>query len=81
MGQQPCPAGTAISVEDAMSFQKKIKNRFQITRGRAKQKLGRATGNRRMQAEGLADRIGGNVRQAGEQVRDAGRDLRRGGRR
>ncbi len=81
MGQRPCPAGTVISVEDAMSFQKKIKNRFQITRGRAKQKLGRATGNRRMQAEGLADRIGGNVRQAGQQMKDAGRDLRRGGRR
>jgi hypothetical protein len=26
----------------------------------------------------VADRIGGNVRQAGEQVKDAGRDLRRG---
>ena len=34
-----------------MTFQKKIRNKFQITRGRAKQKLGRATGNRRMQAE------------------------------
>ena len=55
-----------------MTFQKKIRNKFQITRGRAKQKLGRATGNRRMQAEGLADRIGGNVKQAGEQVKDAG---------
>jgi uncharacterized protein YjbJ (UPF0337 family) len=68
-------------VEDAMTFQKKIRNKFQITRGRAKQKLGRATGNRRMRAEGLADRVGGNVRQASEQVKDAGRDLRRGGRR
>ena len=79
--QQPCPGGADNSVEDAMSFQKKIRNKFQITRGRAKQKLGRATGNRRMQTAGLADRIGGNVKQAGEQVKDAGRDLRRGGRR
>jgi uncharacterized protein YjbJ (UPF0337 family) len=68
-------------VEDAMTFQKKIRNKFQITRGRAKQKLGRATGNRRMRAEGLANRIGGNVRQAGEQVKEAGRELRRGGKR
>ncbi len=60
-----------------MTFQKKIRNKFQITRGRAKQKLGRATGNRRMRAEGLADRIGGNVEQA-QQVKDAVRDLRRG---
>ena len=44
-----------------MTFQKKIRNKFQMTRGRARQKLGRATGNRRMQAAGLADRIGGNV--------------------
>jgi uncharacterized protein YjbJ (UPF0337 family) len=64
-----------------MTFQKKIRNRFQITRGRAKQKLGRATGNRRLRAEGLADRIGGNARRAGEQVKEAGRDLRRGVRR
>jgi uncharacterized protein YjbJ (UPF0337 family) len=68
-------------VEDAMTFQKRIRNKFQITRGRAKQKLGRAMGNRRMRAEGLADRIGGNVRQTGEQVKDAGRGLRRGGKR
>ena len=61
-----------------MTFQKKIRNKFQIIRGRAKQKLGRATGNRRMRADGLADRIGGNVKQAGGQVKDAGRDLRRG---
>ncbi|HEX3388056.1 MAG TPA: CsbD family protein [Streptosporangiaceae bacterium] len=52
-----------------------------MTRGRAKQKLGRATGNRRLQARGVADRVGGNVKQAGEQVKDAGKDLRRGFRR
>lgn len=60
-----------------MSFQNRIRNRFQITRGRAKQKLGRATGNRRMQAGGVADRVGGNVRQAGEQLKDARKDLGR----
>jgi uncharacterized protein YjbJ (UPF0337 family) len=64
-----------------MTFQNKIRNRFQITRGRAKQKLGRATGNRRLRARGVADRVGGNVKQAGEQVKDAGKDLRRGFRR
>ncbi len=60
-----------------MSFQNRIRNRFQITRGRAKQKLGRATGNRRMRAEGVADRVGGNVKQAGEQLKDARKDLGR----
>ncbi len=54
----------------------KIRNRAQVSRGRAKQKVGRATNNRRLQAEGLADRIGGRTRQLGEKVKDAGQDLR-----
>jgi uncharacterized protein YjbJ (UPF0337 family) len=60
-----------------MSFLTKMKNKSQITRGRAKMKLGKATGNRRMQWHGLTDRIGGNVRQAGERLKDTGRDLGR----
>ena len=54
----------------------KIRNRAQVTRGRAKQKVGRATNNRRLRAEGLADRIGGNTRQLGERVKDTGKDLK-----
>ena len=77
MGAAAVPVDAAISVEDAMSFQNRIRNRFQITRGRAKQKLGRATGNRRMRAEGVADQVGGNVKQAGEQLKDTGKDLGR----
>ncbi|MGP8002131.1 MAG: CsbD family protein [Streptosporangiaceae bacterium] len=64
-----------------MSFLNKVRNRSQIARGRAKQKLGRATGNRRMRMTGVADRIGGNVKQAGEQLKDAGRDMGRSFRR
>jgi uncharacterized protein YjbJ (UPF0337 family) len=60
-----------------MSFLTKMKNKSQITRGRAKMKLGKATGNRRMQWHGMTDRIGGNVRQAGERLKDTGRDLGR----
>ena len=65
----------------AMSFMTKMKNKSRIARGRAKMKLGRATGNRRMQMHGVADRIGGNVRQAGEQLKDTGRNLSRSSRR
>ena len=64
-----------------MSFLTKMKNKSRIARGRAKMKLGRATGNRRLQWHGVTDRIGGNVRQAGEQLKDSGRDLRRSARR
>ena len=59
-----------------MSLVNKIRNRAQVSRGRAKQKAGRATNNRRLQAEGLADRIGGGTRQLGEKVKDAGKDFR-----
>ena len=64
-----------------MTLLNKMKNKSRIVRGRTKQKLGRATGNRRMQWHGLADRLGGNVRQAGEQLKDTGRGLGRSSRR
>jgi uncharacterized protein YjbJ (UPF0337 family) len=60
-----------------MKFMTKVKNKSQIVRGRAKMKLGRATGNRRLQWDGVTDRVGGNVRHAGEQLKDTGRDLGR----
>lgn len=64
-----------------MTLLNKMKNKSRITRGRAKQKLGRATGHRRLQLHGIADRISGNVRQAGEQLKGTGRDLGRSVRR
>ncbi len=64
-----------------MTLVNKMKNKSRIMRGRTKQKLGRATGNRRLQWHGIADRISGNVRQAGEQVKDTGRNLGRSSRR
>lgn len=63
-----------------MKFMTKVKNKSQIARGRAKMKLGKATGNRRLQWHGVTDRIGGNVRQAGERMKDTGRDLGRSSR-
>ncbi len=60
-----------------MSFFNKVRNRAQVTRGRAKQKVGRATNNRRLQAEGLADRMSGNAKQFGEDLKDTGKNVRR----
>jgi uncharacterized protein YjbJ (UPF0337 family) len=60
-----------------LSFFNRIRNRSRISQGRAKQRFGRATSNRRLQAEGLADRVGGNVRQFGEELKDAGKDIKR----
>ena len=46
-------------------------------RGRGKRKAGGVTGNRKLQAEGRAEEVGGSVRQGGEKVKDAFRGLRR----
>jgi uncharacterized protein YjbJ (UPF0337 family) len=75
------PFGPAVWAEDELSFLDKIRNRSRISRGRAKQKIGRATNNRRLQADGLADRISGGARQLGEELKNAGKDVRRAFRR
>lgn len=43
-------------------------------KGEAKQKVGDATDNRDLQAEGVADEAGGKGKQVVEDVKDAGRD-------
>jgi uncharacterized protein YjbJ (UPF0337 family) len=69
------PFGPAALAEDELSFLDKIRNRSRLSRGRAKQKIGRATNNPRLQAEGLADRVSGGARQLGEELKDAGKDI------
>ncbi len=39
--------------------------------GKAKEALGRATDDERLEAEGRADQVGADLRQAGEKVKDA----------
>lgn len=60
-----------------MGFLDRIRNRSQVSKGRAKQKAGRATGNRRLQAQGLADRLSGSTKQVGERLKHAGQGKRR----
>ena len=45
--------------------------------GAAKEKIGDATDNESLQAEGMKDQVGGRAKQAGEDVRQAGEDLTR----
>jgi uncharacterized protein YjbJ (UPF0337 family) len=54
----------------------KLRNRLMMGRGRARQQIGRLTGNRSMQARGMGERVRGAARQLAEQVRDAGRNVR-----
>jgi uncharacterized protein YjbJ (UPF0337 family) len=54
-----------------MSAQHKAANKAREVKGKTKKGVGKAVGNRRMEAEGRADQTAGNLRQAGEKVKDA----------
>jgi uncharacterized protein YjbJ (UPF0337 family) len=54
-----------------MSATDKIKNKSEEVGGKVKAKVGDATGDDKLKAEGQADQIKGNLKQAGEKVKDA----------
>jgi uncharacterized protein YjbJ (UPF0337 family) len=54
-----------------MGFMGKLKNRMRISKGRTKVRVGKATGNRRLQRKGHSDRLAGGAKQVGEQVKGA----------
>jgi uncharacterized protein YjbJ (UPF0337 family) len=49
----------------------KAKDKAQVVKGNAKATAGRATDDPDLEAEGKADRVAGNLKQAGEKVKDA----------
>ncbi|MPQ98550.1 CsbD family protein [Modestobacter sp. I12A-02628] len=53
-----------------MSAMDKLNNKAEELSGKGKEAAGNATGNRDLQAEGQADQVGGNVKQAGEKLKD-----------
>ncbi|SOD82497.1 CsbD family protein [Streptomyces sp. Ag109_G2-15] len=54
-----------------MSLAKKIAHKAEAMKGGAKKTTGRATGSRRLQAEGRGDQVKGNIKQAGAKIKDA----------
>ena len=54
-----------------MSFADKFRARAQELRGRIKRNTGEVTGDRRLQAEGTAEEVMGNLKQAGEKIKYA----------
>ena len=54
-----------------MSIAKKIAHKAEAVKGAFKKITGRATGNRRLRAEGRTDQAKGNLKQAGAKVKDA----------
>jgi uncharacterized protein YjbJ (UPF0337 family) len=59
-----------------MGFMDKMRNRFKMGKGHAKQDVGRATGDPYLEAEGQTERVEGATRQVGEQVKDSAKDVR-----
>lgn len=54
-----------------MGIFNKAKNKAQSVKGDVKDKVGQATDDRSMEAEGKVDKASGNLKQAGEKVKDA----------
>lgn len=54
-----------------MSASDKAKDKLQTAKGDAKEATGRALDDPGLEAEGKADKVTGNLKQAGEKVKDA----------
>ncbi len=54
-----------------MTTTDKAKNSAQQARGKLKETVGKVSGNNKLRAEGKADQVKGNVKQAGEKLKDA----------
>jgi uncharacterized protein YjbJ (UPF0337 family) len=60
-----------IERETEMGADDKFSNKAEELKGTAKERLGGATGDEHLQAEGAADRSEAHTKQAGEHVKDA----------
>jgi uncharacterized protein YjbJ (UPF0337 family) len=54
-----------------MGFFKKAKDKAQVVEGEVKDKAGKATNDKSLEAEGKGDKVAGSLKQAGEHVKDA----------
>ncbi|RBP65545.1 CsbD-like protein [Brevibacterium sanguinis] len=59
-----------------MGLGDKIGNKAEELKGKAKEKVGDATDNPDMQAEGTGEKYKAHAKQAGEKVKDVGRDAK-----
>ena len=57
--------------QHAMSNEDKLKNKIEAVGGRAKEAIGKATGDHDTKNEGRADQAKSSLKDAGEKVKDA----------
>jgi len=62
--------------DQTMGLDDKIKNEAQEATGKAKEELGDATDNERLEAEGKADQAEAAFKKAGERVKDTAEDVK-----
>jgi uncharacterized protein YjbJ (UPF0337 family) len=60
-----------------MSVINKVRNKLQRVSGRAKESIGRVTGDRKLESRGVGDQFKADVKDTGEKVKDAFRGRRR----
>ncbi|HZZ49150.1 MAG TPA: CsbD family protein [Pseudonocardia sp.] len=53
-----------------MGLDDKISNKAEELKGKTKEGVGRATGDRELEAEGHVDQVKGNLKQVGEKIKD-----------
>ena len=53
-----------------MGLGDKINNKAEELKGKGKEATGKATGDKELEAEGHADQVKGNLKQAGEKIKD-----------
>jgi uncharacterized protein YjbJ (UPF0337 family) len=60
-----------------MTARNKLSNKAQYWEGKARETIGRVTGNRRNEAQGRRQQMTANLKDAGERVKDTFRPRRR----
>ena len=58
-----------------MTAEDKARNKAEEMKGKAKEAVGKGTGNEQWEAEGKADQGKGNVKQAAEKIKDAAKNV------
>jgi uncharacterized protein YjbJ (UPF0337 family) len=58
-----------------MGLKDKISNATEDATGKVKETVGRANGDRDLEAEGRGDQASSNVKKAGENIKDAAKDV------
>jgi uncharacterized protein YjbJ (UPF0337 family) len=54
-----------------MALRHKVRNLLRVSKGKAKETVGKVTDNPHLETEGVSDQRTGNLNQAGEKVKDA----------